>query len=290
MADSLLLVINANAGRSSMVDPDALLPRLRAAGWDPQIARTTSPADAKAQIEQHAREGGIGVVALGGDGTVHSVLQGIDFERQTLGIIPVGSGNDIYRNFKRPHDLESALAPILAKTTTQWDVGTVGNLRFLNSAGVGLDSETLAVRERSRGFIRRNYAMLFLKTLAGLQRVDIEMTIDGVEMKERGWWYIVANGPWIGGGMHICPNTSVTNGHFEILCMGDAPKWQLIQALPKVFKGTHLSMPGVRILQGKEVTMRTPNRTIRIAVDGELADPTPVSMRLLPGVLRVFAV
>lgn len=289
MADSLLLVLNARAGRSGMIDPESLLPRLREAGWDPHIARTTSPAEAKEVVATHGAAGGGAVVSLGGDGTIHSVLQGLDFAQQTLGIIPVGSGNDIYRNFRAPHDLETALAPILRRTITQWDVGTVGDLRFLNSAGVGLDSETLMVRERSRGAIRRNYALLFLKTLSSLQLTDVEMEIDGEVMQDRGWWYIVANGPWIGGGMFICPGGSVTDGQLEILCMSEVPKWRLIQALPRVFKGTHLTLPGVKMLHGREVVLRTPARPQRIAVDGELADPTPVTIRLLPGVLRVFS-
>lgn len=289
MTDALLLVLNARAGRALTLDPESLLPRLRAAGWDPSIVRTTSPSHARDAIQAHADAGGTAVVALGGDGTVHSVLQGLDLERQSLGIIPVGSGNDIYRNFHRPHDLESALAPILARTTTRWDIGLAGDLRFLNSAGIGLDSETLRVREKSAGWIRRNYALLFLKTFAGLQKFDVEMTIDGVALRERGWWYIVANGPWIGGGMHICPETSVTNGRFEIMCIGDIPKWRLLQALPRVFKGTHVQLPGVRMLQGQVVILRSVGAPLRVAVDGELADPTPVTMKLLPGALRVFS-
>ena len=255
---------------------------------DPESAVTFARASNDALHHAVRAHPGDAVIALGGDGTVHTVLQALDLARQTLGIVPLGSGNDMYRNLGLPVTIEAALAPLLAGTRQAWDVGTVGELRFLNSAGAGLDAHTLETRERSRGWIRKNYSALFLKTLTRIQPFPVRITIDGVVREQRGWWFIVANGPWIGGGMHIAPGGSVRDGRFEILCIGEVSKWTLVQALPKVFKGAHLGIPGIELLHGAEVEFATPEAPQRIAVDGELAMATPVTFRLLPGALQVF--
>lgn len=288
MTGSLLLIVNARAGRASLERVEALLDPLRTAGYEPELFPSPTPEAAQERIRQHA---GIGVLAVGGDGTVHVALQALDLARQTLGIIPLGSGNDVFRNLKLEHTPEAALAPVLAGTTAQWDIGTVGNLRFVNSAGVGLDSMTLTTRETVRNkWLRRDYSALFLLTLLKAQPFRVRLTLDDHEMQEeRGWWYIVANGPFIGGGMHITPGGSVTDGQFEVLSIRDISKWALVQALPKVFKGAHLDLPGITVRHARRVRCEILGQPMRIAVDGELAMPAPVEFTLQPGALRVWS-
>ena len=289
MSYRALVVSNARAGQHRQELVDRVAARLRDAGWELTLAATTSPEEAKAEVGRHARSGGNAVIAIGGDGTVHSVLQGLDLERQTLGIIPLGSGNDVYRNTHQASDPESTLAPLLADRTQMWDLGEVGGIRFLNSAGVGLDAHTLETRESTSGWIRRNYSALFLLTLSRFRPFAVRLTIDGVVHERRGWWFIVANSPWIGGGMFITPGGTVTDGRFDILTVGGIGKLNLVQLLPKVFRGSHVGTRGVEILYGHEILLETPDGPERVAVDGELAMETPVTFRMRAGLLRVFA-
>ena len=262
--------------------------RLAEAGWEVLASLNESVEEAQESIRGH--EGDV-VLAMGGDGTIHTTIQALDLGRHTLGFIPVGSGNDIYRNTGQGTDLDSALAPLLADRVVHWDLGQVAGRRFLNSAGVGLDAQTLQTRERTATpWLRKNYSALFLLTLARISPLEVRMTVDGQEIHQYGWWYIVANGPYIGGGMHITPGGSVTDGVFDVLCIEKLSKVTLVQCLPKVFKGTHLGVRGISVVRGRTIRFETPLGPQRIAVDGELTpDTTPVTFELLAGALRVFS-
>ncbi len=120
-------------------------------------------------VVQHSAATHALVLAVGGDGTLHQVLNALDLERQVLGIVPSGTGNDFVRTLNLPTGFTQAIAGLHALTLQPTDYGVINGMRYHNSAGFGLDSATLRLREERRNWLTRNYNMAFLMALAGLE-------------------------------------------------------------------------------------------------------------------------
>src|SRR5439155_23306186 len=99
---------------------------------------------------------------------------------------------------------------------------------------------------------------------------------------------VVANGPYIGGGMKICPHAELDDGAFDVLLIGDIARRDLLLTLPKIFRGTHLPHPKAELLRGAQVAVDAPV-PLPIELDGEQPGTTPVRFQIVPRALRVRA-
>ena len=210
------------------------------------------------------------VLAIGGDGTLHQVLQHIDLFKQALGILPAGTGNDFARVLAFPEGLERRIAHLNSLNIRPTDFGSVGHIRYHNSAGFGLDSETLRRRERTQGALRSNYTALFLLTLAGLRCDQIVVRFDGRDIDGSFYWVLCMNTPYIGGGTKIAPEAAVDDGKLDMILIRETSKLQLLRYLPSAIKGKHIGSPMTVHARVESVLCRSEERLDYIAVDGEL--------------------
>lgn len=210
------------------------------------------------------------VVAVGGDGTLHQVLNACDPARQILGILPMGTGND----FARLIDFSGVLADRVWQLSTlrprPTDFGTAAGIRYINSAGLGLDSATLARRLRMNPVISRNYTLSFCLTLAGLRPIEGTVSAGDFQRRGRFWWLLAMNNIHIGGGTPVAPRARIDDGRVDMLLVDCISKPAVLTLMPSAMRGRHLGRPGVYYGQYPRVILRLDQPQPWLALDGEL--------------------
>ena len=260
-------------------------------------AETTGPQHATELARQAALDVAEIVVAVGGDGTVHEVINGLmsvpESARPKFGILPVGSGDDFAFAARIPHDFEKAIAILLAGNSTSVDIGWVEDNRgkkeyWNNTIGIGFDAR-VTVRSRKHNVLH-GVPMYFAATLATLLRdhhhIDIELTLDSLRFSERVLMLTLANGPREGGGFYTTPHSKISDGIFEMLLVKPLSRLQMLMLLPKVLKGTHLTSSSVfhHPFESLELIAKQP---LVIHADGEIiAVPEDNVVKITVGMLR----
>ncbi len=300
----VLFLVNPNAGgKANQIAVDSSCKVFQKAGWDVTTVRTESPSHAENQI-QSAQDMGYGLlVVAGGDGTLLHIVQNMPMDSNDkssgipFGLIPLGSGNDFYRGLGAKRDFTAAAENIVNGKPVPIDIGLVepldgsGNprdekpVRFINTAGVGMDSQTLATREKSPDWLSARYELLFLMTLIRLCPLRVEMVADDWELNTDAFWILCCNSSNIGGGMIVAPDAKTNDGLLDILIIPKMPKIKFVVNLPKIFKAEHLGIKGIEIRRSSSLILKcTPNQ--RVATDGDRACEGPVRISVLPGAAR----
>lgn len=226
------------------------------------------------------------VIVVGGDGMVHLAIQELAGTEVPLILIPAGTGNDFARTMNLDLDLPVAsLSYALTHQPTSIDLGRVNGRYFAEILSTGFDSmvNERANRMRIRSKIKYDLAMLL--ELPVFKPLEYEISVDGRKMTTRAMLIAVANGISYGGGMKICPNSDIQDGLFDLMILEPVSKIEFLKVFPKVFKGTHITHPKVRILQGKKITINS--KAIAYA-DGERIGPLPITAEIAPGALRTW--
>lgn len=235
------------------------------------------------------------VVAVGGDGTIQEVMNGLlnGEPAASVGIVPVGSGNDLARSLGLPRDPAAAWTIALGSAERSLDLalatGGDGRTRWFGSAGgIGFDAQVAAAMA-ARSSWQRGQAGYLLTTLAELRRFSnrrIELTIDGVPRETRALFVAIANGEYYGGGMRIAPGASVDDGMLDLCIVGDVSRLTALRQLANLYRGTHVDHPRVEMAQGHTIEVDG-DRTTLTHLDGEPFGSLPLSVRLRPGAIRV---
>lgn len=226
------------------------------------------------------------VIVVGGDGMVHLSIQELAETKVPLILVPAGTGNDFARTMNL--DLESpvsALSYALSHPPTAVDLGRVKGKYFAEILSTGFDSmvNERANRMRIRSKIKYDLAMLL--ELPVFKPLEYEICIDGTELTTRAMLIAIANGISYGGGMKICPDSDIKDGLFDLMILEPVSKFEFLKVFPRVFKGTHITHPKVKILQGKEISINS--RAIAYA-DGERIGPLPITAEIVPGALQTW--
>lgn len=223
------------------------------------------------------------LVALGGDGTVNEVVNGIeDAEKVTLGYIPTGSSNDFARGLKLPKKPLEALDVVLKGKTKKMDIGLLtraGKTRkFAVSAGIGFDAAICheAAVSHLKKFLnalklgKLTYVGIALNQLFHDKPTSVTITLNGAERKTFLKVYFVAamNNPYEGGGFRFCPKALNDDGKLDVIVIHGLPKLLVLILLPTAYKGAHVHFPGVEVYQCEHVRIET-ERPLAIHTDGE---------------------
>ncbi len=242
-------------------------------------------------------EGYTTIVAAGGDGTVHEVVNGLlsatsPHPGLRLAVVPAGTGMDFVRNARLPYRPRAIARAIAAGHTTSLDVG-VGTWSdrkvFVNFAETGLGAAVVAREARFADAWpgRLSYLLAAVGTAMVDSKVEALVLVGGIEVYAGPLVSaIVANGRYFGGGMKIAPSASMTDGQFDILILGDFSRAQLVSQIWKIYPGLHVKHPKVLWLRGSNVQIR-PSAATPLDLDGELYHPGTYSFDLLARSLSV---
>jgi len=296
----LVLIANPNAGRGTV---SKALPRVERVLTDKNLAyrvvRTTHPGHATEAARQALSNGERYLVAVGGDGTVHEVVNGMVGDGgpvaadAVLGVVAAGSGCDFVRSFGLPPDAEQAAAHLAGDEVRTIDVGTVtcadGDTRcFANIAQAGLGSAVVARAaglKAGRLLGGARYAAAFWLALPRFRPATVKLDTDHHSHAWRAFNVVVANGRFYGGGMQISPNSDPGDGLLDILVM-TGPKSDSFTIVPKVYSGAHLPHRNIAELHAARLSIEA-EPCLQVEADGELLGVTPASFGIIPGAIRL---
>lgn len=215
------------------------------------------------------------IIAVGGDGTVNEVAQGlIKSKKGRLGIIPCGTGNDFVRALNIDLSLEKSLDIIIEGRTKAIDVGRVNGHYFINISSIGFDTHTVIETNKIKKSINGIWAYIIgvLITLIKYKKENADLIIDNKEYKRRLLLLAVGNGNTYGGGMKLLPMAQIDDGYFHICVVRDVSNLKLLFLFPSIFKGTHLKHSKyVEIFKANKLIYKNKKR-IELNIDGEILD------------------
>lgn len=297
----VVAIVNPKAGRGSSTVLDRLLVALRERGIVPDVRPTRGPSDAS-RIAQEAVEAGVRlVVAVGGDGTVHEVVNGMmDVEAgvvrgddPVLGVVAAGSGSDLVRTFGLDRAPEQLARHLASDDVTRIDLGRMQltgidgaatRRVFANIAEVGLGgSVATAARRMPARLGERRYKLGIVAAWGSFRRVEMTLEHDGGVHRDRLCNVVVANGQFFGGGMKVAPRSLPDDGRFDLQAWGGTVT-DVVRASRLLRDGSHLARHDVRAWPTARVTVST-DGPVPVEADGELVGSSPVSFDVLPRAL-----
>lgn len=238
------------------------------------------------------------ILVLGGDGIAHEAVNGLmqraEDNRPTLGIIPVGSGNDLARTLRIPDDITAACDTLLAADVQLSDVGRVNNEYFIETLSFGLDAAIALDTVERRKKTGKRGTILYMESgfdqlLHHLDSYEYILSVDGsTPVEGKSITFAVQNGPYYGGGFKICPDASLTDGALDI-CIAHPPVgvakacFIFLQAKD----GRHTRMKQMELFRATSLYL-TFEKHPPTQADGEYADGTTFDIRICPATLPML--
>lgn len=290
-----VVIVNpvAGSGRATRAAA-ALHAAVSAAGGE--MVESSAPGDVARIAAEAARNGAERIVAVGGEGTIQEVANGLRHAPAPppVGIVPGGNGNDLARALSLPRDPLAALAVALHGSTRAIDLGLVrsaaGERRFVAAGGTGFDAGVAARMAGDRAWWQRGRPGYLLTTLHELRRhrnASIRLTVDGAAIPLDGpvLFAAFANGAYYGGGMQICPDARLDDGTFDLCVVGDLSRLAALRELPGLYRGAHVDHPAVSFHAFRRLRIEGVGTPVHL--DGEPFGTLPVDIEVEPAALRV---
>ncbi len=286
----IALLTNPTAGKGrGRRSRDAALGRLRDAGF---VVRNLEGRDGDEALDlarQCVADGVEALVVCGGDGMAHIGVQAVACTGTPLGIIPCGTGNDVARYFDLPRrDPVAAADRVIATRTRTVDLARSGTKYFVTVLAAGFDA---VVNERAnlmtwpKGQMRYNLATL--AELRTFEPLPYTLELDGATRRLDAMLVAIGNGPSFGGGLRITEGAVLDDGMLDVVIIKPMSKGKLVRTYPRLFKGTHVTIPEYEHHLARSVTVAAPG--IVAYADGERFGPLPLTIDCVPGALKVLA-
>ncbi|MGI4790009.1 MAG: diacylglycerol/lipid kinase family protein [Janthinobacterium lividum] len=291
---TVVLIVNPTAGRGMAGRQVPEIRRLLGdAAKDWVWHFTEKSGDAMAIACKAADAGARLVVAVGGDGTLHEVMNGVLGSGATVGLIPYGTGNDFARALGLYGNLEIACKTLTQGVVKNVDVGLIegegthGPRHFLVLAGTGFDARTAQTVNAGIRFLSGPLAYVWgaIMTLWSFKPFALTLQLDdGPARKVKAMFVSFANAETTGGGMKIAPGAKVDDGWLDVCLVEAVSKLTLLYNLTQIFSGRHLRCPAVSMHRAKCLTVDA-DPPQPLLIDGEVCGTTPATIKLLPSAL-----
>ncbi len=297
------VIVNPLAGRGYAARLTPLIhSEFAATGADYSLVETTAAGHA-IRLAREARDEGYDViVAVGGDGTSHEVINGMADGMNgnivgTLGCIPAGSGNDFAVTSGAPTDVRAAVEMIVAGRTRVQDLGRVTvddkiTRYFDNAVGIGFDGVVTVVGKR---FKRLRGMALYVPVVLRTIFVDmvpprVHIDIDGQVFEQTTLMTVICNGPREGGAFMVSPQAKADDGLFDVAMVETMRRLKMLAMVPKFLTGAHVNDPRCRIVRGTKIVV-TSDDPLYLHADGELLTDIAhrVQAEMVPARLRIIA-
>ncbi len=296
MAEKINVILNAFGGRLGEQAKLALIEQaMQTAGLDYHLELTQYAGHATELARQAILDGWPIVVAAGGDGTIHEVINGFMLAAEknhaaTFGIIPMGTANDLADGLQLPHDAAAACQRIAAGNTRLIDIGIVNGRFFANNSAVGLEPVVTINHEQMRrvkGNLR--YLLAAFKSIVQARPWQMRLIWDEGSYEGPVTLVSVGNGRRSGGLFYMTPQAELDDGLLDIVFAGGLTRWQILTFLPKTLKGTHINDPLVTYRKTSSLSIISSPST-PIHADGEVIEreALEINYSILPNKLRII--
>lgn len=302
MPHKIKLIFNpiANLGRAWPIAASLRPVVLESGGAD--WAGTVYPSHATELARQAGEEGYERVIAMGGDGTVHEVVNGLmalpPERRPCLGVVPLGSGNDFAHAVGVPNNSEAALRQAMTGQPRPIDVGTVmdggGRMEYwINAIGIGFD--TIVTIHSRRVPLVQGFAVYFAAVIQTIlfdyRPFRLKVKSDAGEWEDELLMLVLCNGNREGGGFHVAPASRADDGRLAFVGVRRISRPKMLATLPYFIKGSHAHLSQVRMGEFTDLDLIS-DQPLFIHTDGEIfagfgSKTQHLSIRVLPGALNV---
>ena len=283
----LLVVVNLHASRARSLMGEALA-CLAINGFDLDIRHADDRDGVGGVIRDGARHADA-IVIGGGDGTVNAAIAGLIEAGKPVGILPLGTANDLALTLGIPARPLDAAGVIVAGHLRRIDVGRVNEAHFINVASVGLSVE---IANRQDEELKRqwgvfSYVVATIDTLGAAQPFEARVTCGDRSEIVRAYQIAVGNGVHYGGGLMVSPDARIDDGLFDVYAIETASIGALIALAPRLRDGTLVERGDVAFFRGPTARIETVT-PMPVNTDGEITTETPAEFTVLPGALEVF--
>jgi YegS/Rv2252/BmrU family lipid kinase len=229
------------------------------------------------------------VIVGGGDGTLNAAAAGLVNTNLPLGILPLGTANDLARTLGIPATLPEACQVIANGEVKYIDLGQVNGKYFFNVASLGLSVEITQnlTKEAKRKWGVLAYAATALRVLWQARPFRAKIYFDGEVIPVKTIQIAVGNGRYYGGGMVVAADAAIDDDRLDLYSLETQHWWQIITLLPAMRQGNHALWPGVRSIYGQEFEVVTSKRQA-INTDGEITTHTPAKFSIVPRALAIL--
>ncbi len=255
----------------------------RRAGKPLCVERTHYAGHAKELAEKITSDGENNtVIAMGGDGTLHEILNGFkDFEKNSLALIPSGTGNDFAACAGIPRDAETAARLIAESAPRKIDfIQLDSGLRSINAVGMGIDVDVLKRTYSKKKTGKFKYLFSFIACLMKFKSYDFEVEYDGKRETRHGLLAAVGNGRQIGGGIKVFPEAKIDDGKLELVVVDFISRFKTIGAFIKLMRGKINKVKQVTAVKVDAVKFTPTNKDYVIQAEGELYENMPFSAHI----------
>jgi diacylglycerol kinase (ATP) len=289
------LLVNPVAGRGrAFLATETVLGELHRAGMPCTVLRAATRDAAEQLVAGAVADGAAAVLAVGGDGAAHAVLQAVAGTGTALGLVPVGSGNDLAAELGVPADPQAAARAAITDLrdgrVTRLDAGRCGSRWWATVLCCGFDGAVTERAGRLRWLPgRRRYDVAVLVELARLRPRGLGLVVDGVTVLHAdgpgSTLVAVGNTARYGGGSRICPDADPADGLLDVTVVGPLTRRDLLRTFPRLADGTHVRHPAVSQHRGAVVELT--GSGLSAHADGEPVAPLPATAHCVPGALAV---
>lgn len=226
------------------------------------------------------------VYAVGGDGTLNEVLNGMINSESCLGFIPNGSGNDFIRSLYKGKLPRNIIKDTINGKIKPIDLAKVDDRYFINISSIGIDAEVAnnARNIKKCPFISGKIAYILsaIITILMYKHKEIQLTIDSKEIKIKNTLLALANGRYYGGGMKVAPDADLQDGLLDICAIDKLSRAKMFILFPKLIKGKHHQIKEVTFYKGKKVTVNS-EEEVTLNIDGEIVKRKNITFEIVPG-------
>lgn len=287
-----LFIVNPTAGKKKGLEFIKAFESEIADKTDYIIEVTKEKGQATKIARRYSSEDDYIIYAVGGDGTVNEVVNGMAGSGSILAIIPTGSGNDMVRSIYPSYSNEELLRRLLIGSVKKIDLYKTDESYYLNIASVGLDADIVfnADKYKKKSYIKGEFTYLIslFKSLLGKKGVRAKVLFDGQEVYDKDFLLLtVSNGRFYGGGIPITPHAELDDGVPDVCFIKETKLRKLLPVLPKVFKQTHEETDVVEVYHPQKVEI-IGEKAFRVNVDGEVWETKHIIMEVIPNSFQIL--
>ncbi len=292
MADfkSVLLIANPTAGGGKVKRMlPALNDHLKKKNISYNLVETREP-DHATQLAGEAKTKGFdAVIAVGGDGTVNEVINGLGTEGPAFGIIPLGTGNDLARTMGIPLSSLASVDLLTSGKIRKIDLGKETDRIFSIIAGIGFPAEVMKNTNNYKGMLRGSMAIAYnvVKTISFLQPIPLELELDGEKFYRKASGVFILNTRFTGGGLMVAPDADPEDGFLDIVIMNNLSRGGLLGILPRVYSGGHRNHPQIEFHRAKQITLNTAIPYLKM-FDGSIYGTSPLRVEVIPQKFKII--
>lgn len=289
------IIVNPNAGKKQGIkaSKEAAI-RLTAQGIEFEIMVSKVPGDSVNLAASLNISDFDGILAVGGDGTLFEVINGLfrnkDELKIPLGQIPVGTGNSFIKDLGISTQ-EDAIDKIISGRTREIDLGEFtckeGSFYFANLLGTGFVSNVAYRAGKYKKLGSLSYIIGVLEEVAVLKAAKIELNIDGKIIKREAVFTEICNSRYTGGDMMMAPDAEIDDGLLDVIILNKVTRRKLLSLFPLLFKGKHVDDDAVEVFKGRNISLKA-DRPLALTPDGETFGETPIDITMHPKKIKMF--